>query len=148
MGIHLVLRSRRVCPFHLVPCSGRMKLALYLAWVSFRPMFWTDETLYLAWVSSRPMFWTDEPQFNFQVRFHLVPCSGRMYLFIFPLEKDLWTIYPCVQGFYSSMLTFFLWINLNEHIRIPIIYLKTIYIYLKIQTYVNIRPQAWHMLIS
>ena len=47
----------------------------------------------------------------------------------------------------------FLWINLNEHTKDSNNILENtiyiyIYIYLKIQTYVNIRPQAWHMLVS
>ena len=94
------------------------------------------------------------------LRFHLILSFRRMYFrfilrFIFPFKESLWTIHPCVQGFYLSMLVASrgsLWMNVQKW-WIPIqlcIYLKIhhiyIYIYLKIQTYANIRPQAWHML--
>ena len=61
-------------------------------------------------------------------------------------------VYPCVQDFIRLCLFFFfLWISLNEYTKIKDsnnILENTSYIYLKIQTYENIRPQAWHMLVS
>ena len=75
-------------------------------------------------------------------------------LFYFSFKESLWTIHPCVQGFYSSVLVCLSWITLNECTKMKdfhtIMYIlentSHIYIYIKIQTYANIRPQAWHML--
>ena len=95
-------------------------------------------------------------------KLHPVLCFRRIYLrFIIHLSflsrkaygryilasKDF--IRPCLLASHGSF-----WMNVQKW-RIPIqlcIYLKIhhiyIYIYLKIQTYANIRPQAWHMLKS
>ena len=102
------------------------------------------------------------------LKFYLILCPGRMYLsfifssgFISSLTLDEHTLFHLKAygrislrpGFHSSMLIFhsFLWISLNEYTNIKdsnSILENTSYIYLRIQTYVNIRPQAWHMLVS
>ena len=59
------------------------------------------------------------------------------------------SLHPRISFIHASFS--FLWISLNEHIKMKDsnnILENTSYIYLKIQTYVNIRPQAWHMLVS
>ena len=86
------------------------------------------------------------------LRFHLVLSFRRMYFrfilhFIFPFKESLWTIHPCIQGFYSSMLVCLSWITLDECTKMmdshTIMYIlentSYIYISLKIQTYSNIR---------
>ena len=92
---------------------------LNLGFISSYALDWCTFS-FLAQVSSRLMLWTD------------VPC------FIFPLEESLWTIYPCVQGFHSPMLIILfcgsIWMNIQ---RIPIIYLKTQYIYIYIYIFEN-----------
>ena len=93
------------------------------------------------------------------LRFHLVLSFRRTYLrFIFPLRKAYGLyilaskdfIHPCLFASRGS-----LWINsqkMKDFHTIMYILENTsyiyIYIYLKIQTYANIRPQAWHMLKS
>ena len=92
------------------------------------------------------------------LRLHPVLSFRRMYLgFIIRLFFLLRKVYgryilaskdficPCL---FASRGSF--WMNVQKW-RIPIqlcIYLKIHHIYLKIQTYANIRPQAWHMLKS
>ena len=101
------------------------------------------------------------------LRFYLILCFGRMYFhfifslgFISSLTLDEYTLFHLKAyghislrlGFYSSMLIFHsCGFSLNEYTNIKdsnsILENKS-YIYLKIQTYVNIRPQVWHMLVS
>ena len=105
----------------------------------------------LSQVLSHLMLWTDLSSFHFQLRFHLVFNFGRIYLVSFFHEESLWTYIlasriSIVHAYFS-----FLWISLNEYTNIKdsnSILENTSYIYLKIQTYVSIRPQAWHMLAS
>ena len=122
-------------------------------------MIWTITSL----ISSCLELQTDIPY----LRFYLILCFGRMYLrfifssgFISSLTLDEYTLFHLKAyghislrlGFYSSMLIFHsCGFSLNEYTNIKdsnSILENTSYIYLKIQTYVNIRPQAWHMLVS
>ena len=60
------------------------------------------------------------------------------------------SLHPRIS-FVRAYFSFFLWISLNEYTKMKDsnnILENTLDIYLKIQTYVNIRPQAWHMLVS
>ena len=104
------------------------------------------------------------------LRFYLILCFGQMYLrFIFSsgfisslsfrriylvsffLEKSLWTYILASRISFVHAYFSFLWVSLNEYTKIKDsnnILENTSYIYLKIQTYVNIRPQTWHMLVS
>ena len=75
-----------------------------------------------------------------------------MYLVSFFLLRKAYGQYILAsKDFIRPCLFSFLWISLNEYTKIKDshnILENTSYIYLKIQTYVNIHPQAWHMLVS
>ena len=76
---------------------------------------------------------------------------GRIYLVSFFLEESLWTYIPASRISFVPAYFSYLWVSLNEYTKIKDsnnILENTSYIYLKIQTYVNIRPQAWHMFVS
>ena len=101
------------------------------------------------------------------LRFYLILCFGRMYLrcifssgfissltfgriYLVPFESLRTYILASRISFVHAYFSF-LWISLSEYTNIKdsdSILENTSYIYLKIQTYVNIRPQAWHMLVS
>ena len=85
---------------------------------------------------------------HLHLRFYLILRFGRMYLVSF---ESLWTYILASRISFVHAYFSFLWISLNEYTNIKdsnSILENTSYIYLKIQTYVNIRPQVWHMLVS
>ena len=121
LGFHLVLSFRRIYLylwFYLILCFGRMYLI-------------SDFIFNSGFISSLSF--------------------GRIYLVSFFLEESLWTYILASRISFVHAYFSFLWVSLNEYTKIKDsnnILENTSYIYLKIQTYVNIRPQAWHMLVS
>ena len=85
---------------------------------------------------------------HLHLKFYLILRFGRMYLVSF---ESLWTYILASRISFIHAYFSFLWISLNEYTNIKdsnSILENISYIYLKIQTYINIRPQAWHMLVS
>ena len=76
---------------------------------------WLDSSMGLCFTQSLFVHvWMIIPQVSSRFKLQMDVPLVYSLLFYFSFKESLWTIHPCVQGFYSSMLVCLSWITLNE----------------------------------